>query len=68
MTDRRRNTLVLGVVAGLFLVSLLVIIGIPGAVKGKKTRLGLDLKGGVELIYQGSEMYENILKRLDLAQ
>ena len=53
MTDRRRNTLVLGVVAGLFLVSLLVIIGIPGAVKPKKTRLGLDLKGGVELIYQG---------------
>jgi SecD/SecF fusion protein len=53
MTDRRRNTLVLGVVAGLFLVSLLVIIGIPGAVKGKKTRLGLDLKGGVELVYQG---------------
>ena len=35
MTDRRRNTLVLGVVAGLFLVSLLVIIGIPGAVKPK---------------------------------
>lgn len=53
MTDRRRNTLVLGVVAGLFLVSLLVIIGIPGAVKAKKTRLGLDLKGGVELVYQG---------------
>jgi SecD/SecF fusion protein len=53
MTDRRRNTLVLGVVAGLFLVSLVIIIGIPGAVKPKKTRLGLDLKGGVELIYQG---------------
>src|SRR4029077_1660835 len=53
MTDRRRNALVLGIVAGLFLVSLIVIIGIPGAVNAKKTRLGLDLKGGVELVYQG---------------
>ena len=53
MTDRRRNTFVLLIVAGLVILSLLVIVGIPGVVKGKKTRLGLDLKGGVELVYQG---------------
>jgi SecD/SecF fusion protein len=52
MTDRRRNALVLSIVAGLVLLSLLVIAGIPGTVKAKKTRLGLDLKGGVELVYQ----------------
>jgi SecD/SecF fusion protein len=53
MTDRRRNTFVLLIVAGLVILSLLVIVGIPGVVKPKKTRLGLDLKGGVELVYQG---------------
>src|SRR5438046_1027947 len=54
MADRRRNALVLLIVAGLIIVSLLfVIVGGPGAVKAKKTRLGLDLKGGVELVYQG---------------
>jgi SecD/SecF fusion protein len=53
MTDRRRNILVLATVAGLILVSLIVVVGIPGAVKAKKTRLGLDLKGGVRLVYQG---------------
>jgi SecD/SecF fusion protein len=53
MTDRRRNTFVLLIVAGLLILSLLVIVGIPGVVKAKKTRLGLDLKGGVELTYQG---------------
>ena len=52
MTDRRRNNLVLAIVAGLIVVSLIVIAGIPGVTKAKKTRLGLDLKGGVELIYQ----------------
>ena len=53
MLDRRRNFLILLIVAGLIIVSLLfVIVGIPGAVKAKKTRLGLDLKGGVELVYQ----------------
>jgi SecD/SecF fusion protein len=53
MTDRRRNTFVLLIVLGLVILSLLVIVGIPGVVKPKKTRLGLDLKGGVELVYQG---------------
>ncbi len=52
MTDRRRNTFVLLIVLGLVILSLLVIVGIPGVVKAKKTRLGLDLKGGVELTYQ----------------
>jgi SecD/SecF fusion protein len=46
MGDRRRNALVLLIVAGLVLASLAVIARKP-------TRLGLDLKGGVQLIYQG---------------
>jgi SecD/SecF fusion protein len=45
MTDRRRNALILLIVAGLIAGSLAVIAT-------KKTRLGLDLKGGVELVYQ----------------
>jgi SecD/SecF fusion protein len=46
MTDRRRNALVLLIVLGLIAASVAVIAT-------KKTRLGLDLKGGVELVYQG---------------
>jgi SecD/SecF fusion protein len=46
MNDRRRNALILLIVAGLFAASLVVIATKP-------TRLGLDLKGGVELVYQG---------------
>src|SRR5208282_6444380 len=46
MNDRRRNSLILLIVAGLFAASLVVIITMP-------TKLGLDLKGGVELVYQG---------------
>jgi SecD/SecF fusion protein len=46
MTDRRRNVLILLIVAGLIAASVAV-------VATKKTRLGLDLKGGVELVYQG---------------
>jgi SecD/SecF fusion protein len=45
MTDRRRNLLVLLLVFGLLAGSLVVIATKP-------TRLGLDLKGGVSLIYQ----------------
>jgi SecD/SecF fusion protein len=53
MTDRRRNIFVLAIVLGLVLISLTVIVGIPGtSVKRKPTRLGLDLKGGVELTYK----------------
>src|SRR5919199_2825618 len=45
MTDRRRNLFVLLLVAGLLAASVFVIAT-------KTTRLGLDLKGGVSLIYQ----------------
>ena len=38
MSDRRRNSLILLIVAGLIILSLLfVIVGVPGAVKAKKT-------------------------------
>src|SRR5437660_4055752 len=46
MADRRRNFLILLLVAGL-------IAGSAAAIAFNKTRLGLDLKGGVQLVYQG---------------
>src|SRR5919202_905856 len=46
MGDRRRNLLILLAVGALLAGSLVVLLT-------KKTRLGLDLKGGVELVYQG---------------
>ncbi len=46
MSDRRRNGLVLLIVAALLVASAVVIATKP-------TRLGLDLKGGVSLIYKG---------------
>src|SRR5271167_1062269 len=46
MTDRRRNTLGLLLVARLLAVSSVIIATKP-------TRLGLDLKGGVSFIYKG---------------
>jgi SecD/SecF fusion protein len=46
MTDRQRNGLILLLVLGLIAVSAVVLTT-------KKTILGLDLKGGVELVYQG---------------
>jgi SecD/SecF fusion protein len=46
MSDRQRNGFILLLVAGL-------IAGSLAAIFTKKTVLGLDLKGGVELIYQG---------------
>jgi SecD/SecF fusion protein len=45
MTDRRRNLFILLLVFGLLVASFAVIATKP-------TKLGLDLKGGVELIYQ----------------
>jgi len=51
MTDPRRNRIILGLVGALLAVALLVIV--PGSPLSKPTRLGLDLKGGVELVYQG---------------
>jgi SecD/SecF fusion protein len=53
MTDRQRNGFVLLIVVGLLIGSLIVIAGVPGVAKSRKTVLGLDLKGGVELVYQG---------------
>ncbi|HEX8645875.1 MAG TPA: protein translocase subunit SecF [Thermoleophilaceae bacterium] len=50
MTDRRRNLIILGLVAVILVLSVLVIV--PGSPVSKPTRLGLDLKGGVELVYQ----------------
>src|SRR4051794_6984696 len=50
MTDRRRNLIVLAIVGALLLLSLAIIA--PGGPLAKKTQLGLDLRGGVELIYQ----------------
>ena len=46
MTSRRRNSLVILLTLGLLVASAVVIAT-------KETRLGLDLKGGVELVYQG---------------
>jgi len=46
MTDRRRNAFILLLVAGLFAASI-------AAIALKPTKLGLDLKGGVQLVYQG---------------
>jgi SecD/SecF fusion protein len=46
MTDRQRHVFVLLLVAGLLAASAVVFAT-------KKTFLGLDLKGGVELVYQG---------------
>src|SRR5829696_6081627 len=51
MTAARRNFLIILLVAGLLIASLLVII--PDSPLSQQTRLGLDLKGGVELVYEG---------------
>jgi SecD/SecF fusion protein len=47
VTDRRRNFFILLLVAGLLIASFLLI-------NSKKTTLGLDLRGGVELVYEAS--------------
>jgi SecD/SecF fusion protein len=46
MTDRQRNAFILTLVVGLIAASVVVI-------STQKTFLGLDLKGGVQLVYQG---------------
>ena len=51
MTSRTRNLTILGIVAALLVLALLVII--PGTPLSKNTQLGLDLEGGVELVYEG---------------
>ncbi|HEY8769818.1 MAG TPA: hypothetical protein VIM03_04700, partial [Thermoleophilaceae bacterium] len=45
MTDRRRNLVILGVVFALLVAAALLIATKP-------TRLGLDLRGGIELVYE----------------
>jgi SecD/SecF fusion protein len=52
VSNRRRNIFVLLFIAGLVVASLAVI-------STKKTTLGLDLKGGTELIYQGRPTPQN---------
>jgi len=46
MSDRRRNAFILLIVVGLLAASVAVILTKP-------TKLGLDLQGGVQLVYQG---------------
>ena len=46
MSDRRRNLFILLAVVGLMAASAVV-------VATKPTRLGLDLQGGVQLVYEG---------------
>src|SRR5437764_910595 len=46
MTDRQRNVFILALVAGLIAASVAVIFNF-------KTYLGLDLQGGVQLVYEG---------------
>src|SRR3979411_2753094 len=54
MADRRRNALILLIVAGLVIGSpLFVVAGIPGAGEAKKKRPRLPPKGGVEWVYGG---------------
>jgi SecD/SecF fusion protein len=51
MTSRTRNLSILGAVAALLVLALLVIV--PGTPLSKDTKLGLDLEGGIELVYEG---------------
>src|SRR3954453_1454408 len=51
MTAARPNLFIILLVAGLLIASLLVIV--PGSPISKPTKLGLDLKGGTELVYEG---------------
>ena len=51
MTSRTRNLSILGIVAVLLVLALLVIL--PGTPLSKDTKLGLDLEGGIELVYEG---------------
>jgi SecD/SecF fusion protein len=51
MTNRTRNLSILGAVVVLLVLALLVIL--PGTPLSKDTKLGLDLEGGIELVYEG---------------
>jgi SecD/SecF fusion protein len=52
VTSRRRNIFVLLLVVGLTIASIVVILD-------RETRLGLDLRGGIELTYQGEPTPQN---------
>jgi SecD/SecF fusion protein len=52
MTSKRRNLFILLLVVGLTVASLVVILN-------RETRLGLDLRGGIELVYQGQPTPQN---------
>src|SRR4051812_26971507 len=51
MNAGRRNLFIILCVIGVLVASLLVIV--PGSPLSQPTREGLDLKGGVELVYEG---------------
>jgi len=61
MTDRQRNGFILLVVAGLIAISAFFIVR-------DKTRLGLDLKGGVELVYQGEPTPQSKVNQASLSR
>lgn len=67
MTDRRRNLLVL-----LFVAALVIASGV--VIASKPTKLGLDLQGGVQLIYQvsptrGEQLTDDSIQRtIDVMQ
>src|SRR5215211_5206650 len=46
MSNRNRNFTILGIV-------LLLLVGAGAVIATKSTKLGLDLKGGIELVYEG---------------
>ena len=50
MTSRSRNFAILGVVAILLVLAAMVIV--PGTPLSNDTKLGLDLEGGIELVYE----------------
>ena len=51
MTSRNRNLTILGIVVALLVLAMMVIL--PGTPLSKDTKLGLDLEGGIELVYEG---------------
>jgi SecD/SecF fusion protein len=51
MTNRNRNLSILGAVVVLLVLAALVVV--PGTPLSKSTKLGLDLEGGTELVYEG---------------
>ena len=60
MTDRQRHGFILLLVAALIAASVVVLATRP-------TRLGLDLKGGVELVYQGEPTPQSQVTQSSLA-